>query len=96
MSKAELRGKMESVLSLSPLALSRCVFPVLLDACCRTNRCNTSIGEPLHIDYVNKEAEEDDIVICGNNCTIFLDDLKDCIIIGKTIFIDNKYAIHLK
>jgi hypothetical protein len=57
---------------------------------------NTSIGEPLHIDYVNKEAIDDDIVICGNNCTIFLDDLKDCIIIGKTIFISNRYAIHLK
>jgi hypothetical protein len=57
---------------------------------------NTSIGESLHIDYVNKEPQEDDIVISGKNCTIFLEDLKDCIIIGKTIFINNRYAIHIK
>jgi hypothetical protein len=57
---------------------------------------NTSIGETLHIDYINKEPQDDDIVICGNNCTIFLEDLEDSFIVGKTIFINNRYAIHTK
>jgi hypothetical protein len=53
-------------------------------------------NSPLHIDYVNKSPEDDDIVMSGNNCTIFTDDLKDSITQNNTILIKNRYAIHIK
>jgi hypothetical protein len=52
--------------------------------------------EPLDIDYVNKNPEEDDIVIMGSNCTIFLDELDDCIIVGNEIKIKDYCTLHIK
>ena len=54
-----------------------------------------SDSEPLDIEYVNRKPEEDDIVICGKNNTIFLEDFNDCIIVGNTIKVSN-YILHLK
>lgn len=54
-----------------------------------------SDGEILDIDYVNKNPEEDDIVICGKDNTIFLEDFEDCIIIDNTIKVSN-YILHIK
>jgi hypothetical protein len=56
---------------------------------------NTNLSDILEIDYVNRTPEEDDIVIAGNNCTIFLEDLDNCTIIGNNIKVDN-YVLHLK
>jgi hypothetical protein len=55
-----------------------------------------SDGETLHIDYINRQPEEDDIVICGKDNTIFLEDLDDCVIVGNSIKINNRYMIHIK
>jgi hypothetical protein len=55
-----------------------------------------SDGEPLNIEYINRQPEEDDIVICGEANTIFLEDLNDCVIIGNSIKINNRYMIHIK
>jgi hypothetical protein len=55
-----------------------------------------SDGEPLKIDYINRQPEEDDIVICGESNTIFLEDLNDCVIVGGSIKINNRYMIHIK
>jgi hypothetical protein len=52
-------------------------------------------GEILDIDYVNKNPQEDDIVICGGNNTIFLEDFEDCIIVDNTIKVSN-YILHIK
>jgi len=54
------------------------------------------MNSPLRIDYVNKMPEDDDIVIAGDNCTIFYDDLDDAITQNNTILIKNRYAIHIK
>jgi hypothetical protein len=54
-----------------------------------------SDGEILDIDYVNKNPEEDDIVICGKDNTIFLEDFEDCIITDNTIKVSN-YILHIK
>jgi len=56
---------------------------------------NINLSDILEIDYVNRTPEEDDIVIAGNNCTIFLEDLDNCTIIGNNIKVDN-YVLHLK
>jgi hypothetical protein len=56
---------------------------------------NIKLNEPLDIDYINGEAEEDDIVIAGNNCTIFLEDLENSIIKRNTIYIKHYYILHL-
>ena len=54
-----------------------------------------SDSEPLDIEYVNRKPEEDDIVICGNNNTIFLEDFEKAIIVGNTIRVSN-YILHIK
>ena len=51
--------------------------------------------EPLDIEYVNRQPEEDDIVISGKNNTIFLEDFENCTIMGNTIKVSN-YILHLK
>lgn len=50
----------------------------------------------LHIDYISNKAEEDDIVIIGNNCTIFFEDFEDCVINEGSIRIKDQYIIHIK
>jgi hypothetical protein len=54
-----------------------------------------SMQEDLDIEYVNKEPEEDDIVIMGKNNTIFLEDFQKATIVGNTIRISN-YILHIK
>jgi hypothetical protein len=56
---------------------------------------HTTLEETIHIDYVNKNPEEDDIVICGNNNTIFLEDFEESTIVGNTIKVSN-YILHIK
>lgn len=55
-----------------------------------------SDGELLKIDYINRQPQEDDIVISGGDNTIFLEDLNDCVIVGNSIKINNRYMIHIK
>ena len=51
----------------------------------------------LEIDYVNGNPEdEDEMVVTGKYCTIFADDLQDCVIKGNTIYIKGQYILHLK
>ena len=54
-----------------------------------------SFQDDLDIEYVNRKPEEDDIVICGNNNTIFLEDFEKAIIVGNTIRVSN-YILHIK
>jgi hypothetical protein len=54
-------------------------------------------GYNLDIKNIYNDAdEEDDILIAGTYCTIFVDDLIDCVIINKTIYIKGHYVIHCK
>lgn len=51
----------------------------------------------LNIDFINKEIEdEDDIIVSGKFCTVFMDDLNDCAIHGNTIYIRGQYVLHAK
>lgn len=59
------------------------------------NGHHIALDEPLDIDYVNKNPEEDDIVIMGKNNTIFLEDFKEATIVGNTIKVSN-YILHIK
>ena len=80
--------------SKSKYAMRR-VAVALISNATSINGIHTNLSDILEIDYVNKNPEEDDIVIAGNNCTIFLEDLDNCTIIGNNIKVDN-YVLHLK
>jgi hypothetical protein len=56
---------------------------------------NIRLNETIDIDYINGEAEEDDIVIAGNSCTIFFEDLANSVIKRNTIYIKHNYILHL-
>jgi hypothetical protein len=56
-----------------------------------------NLNEPIIIDYINSNPEEnDDIILTGNNCTIFYEDLDNCLIQGNTLYFKDYYIIHLK
>jgi hypothetical protein len=57
-----------------------------------------SDGYNLDINYVTEDPtpESDDMIVAGNYCTIFLDDLSDCVITGNTIVIQNRYKLVLQ
>jgi hypothetical protein len=60
------------------------------------NGYHIGLETDLHIDYISNKAEEDDIVIMGNNCTIFFEDFEDCVINEGSIKIKDQYIIHIK
>jgi hypothetical protein len=57
---------------------------------------NINLNEPLDIDYFNPNPEEDEMVIAGKNCTIFYEDLEDCMVKNNTLYFKRYYIIHLK
>jgi hypothetical protein len=51
----------------------------------------------LELDFINREIQdEDDIILAGKYCTIFIDDLEDCNIVKNTIYIRGHYILHIK
>lgn len=53
-------------------------------------------GTDLEIDFLNNAIDnEDDILLAGKHCTLFIDDLENCIIKRNTIYIRDQYILHL-
>jgi hypothetical protein len=51
----------------------------------------------LDIDFINDDiVDDDDIAVAGKYATIFVDDLNDCAIENKTIYVKGQYILHIK